>query len=77
MGWFSLLFAVGGFAIGYGFGILARWLALLMLFAGGKQTRSVFTFGLLMAYMLFPMLVMIAGFGASAILSTWIARHFV
>jgi hypothetical protein len=77
MGWFSLLFAVGGFAIGYGFGVLARRLGLLMLFAGCKQTRSIVTFGLLMAYMLVPMFVMIAGFGVAALLSTWIARHFV
>jgi hypothetical protein len=74
---FSILFAVVGFAVGYGFGILARWLGFLMLFAGGKQTRAVFTFGLLMAYVLFPMFVMIAGFGVAGILSTWIARHFV
>ena len=77
MGWFSILFAVGGFAIGYGFGMAARWLGLLMLFAGGKQSRSIVTFGLLMAYMLVPMFVMVAGFGATAFLATWIARHFV
>ena len=77
MGWFSLLFAVGGFGIGYGFGIVAGRLGLLLLFAGCKQTRSIVTFGLLMAYILVPMFVMIAGFGVAAMLSTWIARHFV
>ena len=77
MGWYSLLFAVGGFAIGYGFGMVARWLGLLMLFAGGKQTRSIVTFAMLMAYMLVPMFVMIAGFGVAAMLSTWLAKHFI
>jgi len=61
MGWASWLFAVGGLAIGVGFGILARRLGLLMLFAGVTQARPIVSFALLMAYMLVPMIVMIGG----------------
>ena len=77
MGWASLLFVVGGFFIGFGFGLVARRLGLLMLFAGGKQTRSIIVFGLLMAYMLAPMIVMMCAFAATVGLTVWIARLFV
>jgi len=77
MGWASLLFAVGGFAIGYGCGILARRLGMLLLFVGCKQPRAVLTFGLLLAYMLVPMAVMIGSFAGCAWLAAWIARRFV
>ncbi len=77
MGWASWLFAIGGFGIGFGCGIAIRRLGVLLLFVGCKQSRSIVTFGLLMAYMLVPMAVMVGAFAGTAWLSTWIARHFV
>ena len=77
MGWASILFAVGGFAIGYGCGIVARALGVLFLVVACKQPRAVFTFGLLIAYMLVPMAVMAGAFAGTAWLATLIARHFV
>ena len=77
MGWASLLFAVGGFAIGYGCGIIARRLGMLLLFVGCKQTRAILTFWLLIAYMLVPMAVMFGAFAGCASLAAWIARRFV
>ena len=77
MGWASWLFALGGLAIGVGFGAVARRLGLLMLFAGGSQARPAVEFGLMMAYMRLPMIVMVGGFGATAWLAVWIARRLV
>ncbi len=77
MGWASWLFALGGFGIGFGCGIVTRRLGMLLLFAGCKTSRSFVTFGLLVAYMLVPMAVMIGAFAGTAWLSAWIARHFV
>lgn len=77
MGWASLLFAVGGFAIGYGCGWVARAVAVLLLVWGCKQSRAIFTFGSLIAYMLVPMAVMAGAFAGTAWPATWIARLFV
>ncbi len=76
-GWGSLLFAVGGFAIGFACGIVARRLGMLLLFLGCKQPRAVLTFALLIAYMLVPMAVMIGAFAGCASLAAWIARCLV
>ncbi len=77
MGWWSWLFALGGFGVGFGFGIITRRLGMMLLFAGGKQSRSLATFGLLIAYLFVPMALMIGAFGVSAWLSAWLARHLV
>ena len=77
MGWGAGLFAVGGLAVGVGFGLVGRQLGLLILFAGCKQSRSVVAFGLLLAYMLVPMIALIGACAATARLTVWVAAHFV
>jgi hypothetical protein len=77
MGWASLLFAVGGFAVGFGCGVIIRRLSIFLLFVACKQSRSLFTSGLLMAYLLVPMAAMLVAFAGTAWLTTWLAKHFV
>jgi hypothetical protein len=77
MGWGSLVFAAGGFAIGLGCGLVTRRLGILLLFVGCKQSRSLLTFGLLLAYMLIPMALMFGAVAGTAWLSAWLARCFV
>ena len=77
MGWASWLFAAGGFGIGLCCGIVTRRLGILLLFVGCKQSRSILSFGLLMAYILVPIAVMVGAFAGTAWLSGWLARHFV
>jgi hypothetical protein len=75
MGWFSWLFVLPGFAIGFGCGIVIRGVAMALLFASGKQPRPFVEFVSVIAYMFIPMLAMFGAGAGTAWLSNWIAQR--
>jgi hypothetical protein len=77
MGWASLLFAVGGLAIGFGFGLAAKCLANKILSMGARQSRPLYDFGLIVAYMLAPMIVLVAAIAGTMLLTIWLARSVI
>lgn len=77
MGWVSLLFALGGLAIGFGFGLLAQRLAYKILSMGGRPSRPLYDFGLILAYLLAPMTVLVAAIAGTMLMTFWLARSMI
>ena len=76
-GWSTALFVVVGLGIGFGLGVLARQLAYLILAGCCRQKRAIFGFGLLLLYIVVPMLILVCAIHGMGVATAWVVRHYL
>jgi len=76
-GWFSLLFAALGVALGFGCSYCVRGVSYLLLFSSCKQPKAWLSVPLLLGYMFVPMVAAVGSIALAGGLSAWLARHLL
>jgi len=76
-GWFTVLFTITGFAVGFGCALAVHRLAYRLLDAGRRQSGALTGWAIILAYTLLPLLMAFGAMAATGWLTFWSVRYFL